>query len=144
MQIRRPIDKLSGVCWLPRLIDKTNHTYKDTLTEDYAFAFCHPKGIDGAFLNFFDLSKEDFLEAVKSSDGDDSKVAEWFLKQPGVSEEKIQQWNTLAPTLGAKDQPMHNTFLWVQKNIVKNCDDPTVDTIFKILDWDEGHYRTGK
>jgi hypothetical protein len=97
MKLRRPTDRLADVCWLPRFIDKARAKLDGTLPDEYIRRFGDSKGMDGTFLRFFGLTKEAFVEAVRTSDGSDLRVAKWFYAQPGVSDQKVEEWNAIAP-----------------------------------------------
>jgi Domain of unknown function (DUF5069) len=136
--LRRPADTLSGVMWLPRFIDKARMHLAGTLPPDYAFAFCHPRGVDGVFLAFFGLEKDDFIEAVKTAGPDDAPVAAWFLRQRGATPDKIAEWNATAPQLGRPGFPMHDVLPWTLRKFYHGPPEHAPDTMFKLLDFDEG------
>jgi hypothetical protein len=139
VKIRRPSDvSIANACWLARFVDKIRCFLNGSLSKDYAIGFCHPKGIDGIFLDFFGLSKDELIEAVRVSGEDDSKIAVWFSSQEGIVKPKIDEWNQLAFNLGKPGFPAHEVMRWGLKNIYVNCKDPKIDSVFKLLDWDEG------
>ncbi len=45
-------------------------------------------------------------------------------------------WNDLFVNFGMEDQPLYEGFKWAKENLYK-CEDPKIDTCFKIQDWDE-------
>jgi hypothetical protein len=52
MQLRRP----SGVCWLPRFIDKACTFLDGTLSQEYALRLGDSRAMDGVFLRHFGLT----------------------------------------------------------------------------------------
>jgi hypothetical protein len=137
MNLRRPNEMLGGCMWLPRFIDKARHHLAGTLAVDFQRAFCSPLGIDGVFFSHFKLTKEEVIAAVER-EGSDEAVAEWFLRRPDSSEERVAAWNALAPNIGKPGFPAHRTFAWGLKNIYIGCTDPRVDSGFTAIAWDEG------
>ena len=109
MNFRSPYQKLAGVMYLARFIDKARFNLKVGLPRDYAIAFCSPHGVDGHFLEHFGLGKKDFLEIVSQCDSDDG-VVEWFQNQPSVCHATLESWNKLAPNLGKPGYPMNRIF----------------------------------
>lgn len=71
-----------------------------TLPPEYLERFGDRRGMDGAFLRFFRLEKDAFVEGVRKSNGSDAAAAKWFYAQPGVTDEKVNDWNRLAPSSG--------------------------------------------
>ena len=79
MKLRPPTDTLAGCVWLPRFVDKVRHHLASTLEPDFVRPFCHPLATDGAFLSHFSLEKDEIIEIVRASNGDDAAVERWFL-----------------------------------------------------------------
>lgn len=139
MKLRRPLDKLAGCVWLPRLIDKTRHHFAGTLDAEYVRPFCHPLATDGVFFEHFQIEKDEFLTVVAESKGDNQYVAAWFTNRPACSPERIESWNTLAPNLGKENYPVRKGFLWVLKHYFGGvAPDPRVDSAFTAIAYDEG------
>lgn len=57
--IRSPYEKLAGCYHLARFTDKIRLHLANELPEDYQFAFCHKKGVDGTNI------KHDLFHCVK-------------------------------------------------------------------------------
>ncbi|WP_447969242.1 DUF5069 domain-containing protein [Nitrospira sp. M1] len=109
-RIRKPTDQLAGCCWLPRFIDKVRLQISGKLPLLYRMTFCSPMGFDGYFLRHFQIRKNDFLKAVQDSGVGEDGIGQWFLAQPGVTEERVAEWNAFAPRLGESGQPGYWTF----------------------------------
>ena len=97
----------------------------------------HERGLDGFFMKHFGLTKEELLEMVIASDHDDARVASWFNALIGDDEEKKRVWNESSVNLGKPGHPMHQTLEWARKKYNSQCTDPSIDSTFKLIDWDE-------
>ena len=136
--IRSPLEKLAGSYHLARFTDKIRLHLAGTLPEDYQRPLFHERGVDGFFMRHFGLTKDELLEAVKTSNGDDNKVAAWFETRIGNDDQKKKNWNELSVNLGKPGQPMHETLAWAKKKYGFQCDDPNIDSVFKTIELDEG------
>ena len=138
INIRSPLEKMAGCYYLGRLTDKIRLELAGQLSEDYRPYLFHRHGADTQFMNYFGLTKEELIEAVRSSDNDDAKMAAWFEQRPGLDEEKRKSWNEVAVNLGKQGYPMFKTLIWAKQNLLPHCPDPSIDTVFKAIEWDEG------
>lgn len=135
--LRRPCEALAGCIWLPRFIDKCSLHFAGTLPPDYLIAFCSPHGIDGIFLDHFDITPADVQSIIRAARTDE-EVARWFCAQPGVTPDKIQLWNELAPNIGKPGHPGEWGFAWARRHFLVACADPRVISGFTAIAWDEG------
>ncbi len=111
-----------------------------TLEPDFVRPFCHPLAADGAFLSHFSLEKDEIIEVVRASNGDDAEVERWFLSRPQHTPEKISAWNQLGPNIGKEGFPVRRGFLWVIKHYYGGvAPDPLVDSAFTAIAFDEGY-----
>jgi hypothetical protein len=138
MKLRRPTDQLAGCVWLPRFIDKARHHLAGTLDPDYVRPFCHPLATDGAFLQHFELDKDEVIGVIRDSAGDDTIVADWFARRPQCRPERIASWNALAPNLGKEGFPVRRGYLWALQHYYGGVADPRVNSIFTVIAYDEG------
>jgi hypothetical protein len=123
--------------WLPRFIDKARHHAAGTLPADFQRAFCSPMGVDGVFFAHFKLTKEEILPAIQR-EGSDEAIGLWFSRRPDSGEDRIRDWNLIAPKIGMPGQPSHRIFVWGLKNLYAGCTDPRVNSGFTAIAWDEG------
>src|SRR5712691_5145313 len=135
--IRSPFEKLAGCYHLARLTDKIRLHLAGNLPEDSQMPLFHERGVDGFFMRHFGLSKEELLQAVTESNHNDNKVAAWFEARIGNDEQKKKSWNELSVNLGKPGQPMHETLEWAKKKYNYPSDDPSLDRVFKAIEWDE-------
>jgi hypothetical protein len=119
--------------WLPRIIAKARLLSAGELPADYASRFCHTSGVDGQFLAFFNLTKDDVL-AIGGHD--DEGVAEWFLSS--VSRKaRIEEWNRIGVNLGRPGFPMAERFPIARATLYRHLADRKIETVFTLLDADE-------
>jgi hypothetical protein len=142
--IRSPLEKLAGCYYLARFTHKIRLDLLGQLSEDYRPYLFHRHGADTQFLNYFGLTKEEMVEAVKTSSDDDTKMAAWFEQRIGLDEPKRNGWNDLAVKLGKQGHPMAKSLAWAKQNLLPHCTDPDVDTVFKAIEWDEGRIPRGQ
>lgn len=135
--LRSPHAQLEGCSHLPRFIDKTRLHLAGKLPAAYATSFCHPRGLDGTFLGHFGLAPEAIVEAIRQR-ADEAEIGRWFAATVADFAARREAWQRVAPRLGLPGEPMHEVFLWAMKNVYPECRDPACDTVFKVLDWDEG------
>ena len=138
IRLRSPFEKLAGCYHLARITDKIRLHLAEALPADYQMPLFHPRGLDGFFIDHFGLTKEELLEMVSASAQDDAKVAAWFDQRINHDEQKKKSWNELSVKLGKPGQPMYETLEWARKKYNSTCTDASIDSTFKLIDWDEG------
>ena len=122
-----PYHKLAGCVWLPRIVGKSRLLAKGQLTDEFAFPFCHPGAVDGQFLAYFQLSRE---QIIATGTMNDEEVNAWFLSLPSVTPESIAAWNELAVNLGRPGYPMEETKARGMATSYKHLADRNFETIF--------------
>ena len=120
--------------WLPRIVAKARLYKSQALPAEYADRFCHPAGVDFQFLFFFSLNQHSLLEA---SDLDDSEFADWFVRQPGVTRGKIDDWNSLAVNLGKNGFPMAERLPIALSTTYKHLNPSGITSVFQAIERDE-------
>lgn len=131
-----PRDRLAGCCWLPRIVAKARALQAGELPADYAARFANPVAVDGHFLYFFGLTKEELLAAVARC-STDPELAAWFCARPGTDAARIEEWNRFAENLGQPGHPMADRFAASLKTIYSHFDPKTVHSIFDLIETDE-------
>jgi len=106
------------------------------LPDSYQKPFCHPAGVDGQFLSFFNISKEEILKICPLSDLD---IQKWFLEQKNTSPERIEKWNLLSINLGKPGYPMSERFEVALSSSYKNIAHLNPKSVFEALEADERH-----
>lgn len=130
-----PREQLAGCIWLPRIIAKARAVKREELPPEYAIRFCHPGGIDGQFLSFFELTREQILQA---SAGNDDDVARWFHSLKSGTMERIAEWNRIALGLGRPGFPMAGRVDAALAGTYKHLSHRKFETVFEVLEADEG------
>jgi len=133
MRLPRPTDRLADCVWLPRIIEKARQLQAEALPEEYAARFCHASGVDGQFMAFFSLKKEELLTVSKRSD---EEVAEWFLSSAD-RKSRIQEWNRIGVNLGRPGFPMAERFPFALSTTYKHLAGQKFETVFQVLEADE-------
>ena len=137
-RLRSPSEKLADTCWLPRFVDKARRFLANELSPEYAGRFCNPRAMDGLFLAHFVIGQEEFMEAVRASDGNDGQVADWFRAQAGVTNESVSNWNREAPKIGAVGQRGHEIFRKLVTERYPDVPYTGVESAFAVIEADEG------
>lgn len=137
MKLRRPQEQIAGCCWLPRLADKARLYLGGRLPFLYRVAFGSRFGVDGHFLRHFNLSCGKLVAGVNRAANDDD-LARWFVSLPGVSPQRIADWNVASANLGV---PGHAGYL--SRQLVKWVRYPRsvgqpVRSLFEAIEQDEG------
>lgn len=135
MQIPGPRDTLADCRWLPRIIAKGRMLRAGTLPPEYAARFGVPDGVDGVFLPFWGVTKDDVIAA---SAGSDEQVAAWFLALPGVSPARIAEWNHLAENLGRPGFPLEARMPVGLATKYRHVAPRKPTCVFEMLEMDEG------
>ena len=137
LNIRSPFQKLAGCYHLARITDKIRLHLAGELPEDYQLPLFHQRGVDGYFMNHFGLGKEELLSMVKASKND-ADVTAWFESRIGNDDQRKNNWNEFSVNLGKPGHPMHEALAWARKKYNSQCTDPSIDSVFLSIEWDEG------
>jgi len=105
------------------------------LPPEYAARFGHPTGIDGQFLAFFQLTKEQILQAGEEND---DQVATWFNTLATATAERVTEWNRIALDLGRPGFPMAGRTETALATTYKHLSPRKFETVFEVLEADEG------
>lgn len=130
-----PRATLAGCVWLPRIVAKVRAQASGVLPAEYGVRLGAPDGVDGQFLGFFGLTREQILQAgVRPDDA----VANWFLGCPGVTAERIAAWNRTAVSLGREGFPMAERLPVALATKYAHLQGRGIQTVFEMLEADEG------
>jgi hypothetical protein len=125
--------------WLARFVDKARLHADGKLSDEFEPFFGHRLATDGAFFEHFDFTAEAAVAAVREDASDDA-MARWFLRLPGVTEERIAAWNELGPKLGKPGEVMERAFAFARRKYYGGQSaDPRVVSVFTGIAWDEGY-----
>ena len=136
-RLPKPADQLAGCLWLPRFAAKVRLHAAGQLGADYAFAFCHPRAIDGRFLAHFGIEKDDAIAAILNT-SQDIELAQWFTSLPKVNAASILAWNAFAPLIGRPGQPGEREFAFMLRRMFPDGGLPVpLASAFEAILWDE-------
>jgi hypothetical protein len=138
MELPPPKAELAGCMWLPRIIAKARLLAAGRLPPDYENRFCHPSGVDGQFLGFFGLSRD---EVALLASRPDEEIARWFTSREPGRPEKIQEWNRLAVNLGRPGFPMADRMPVAMSTTYKHLAHLKYEAVFEVLEADERSAR---
>ena len=127
-----PREQLCGCVWLPRILAKARLFAAGELPEDYAVRFCHPGGVDGQFLAYFGLKKDEILAAASSGE---TGAAEWFSAR--FPRERIDGWNHIATNLGRPGFPLAERLPEALATSYAHLAGRGFSTVFEVLEADE-------
>lgn len=136
-RLPQPTEKLAGCVWLPRFIAKVRLHEAGILDGDYQLAFCHSRGVDGRFLEHFNLDKDDAIRAILGS-ASDAECEQWFTSLPEVTSEHIDAWNEFAPLIGRPGHPGERELAFMLRRIYRGEPPPVaLNSSFEAILWDE-------
>ncbi len=139
-QLRSPSEKLGGLVYLPRLIDKVRLHQAGTLPADYHANL--GKGFDGRCVNFLQVTYDALAERVQQG-GDDAAILAWCFEQGRKpSEEEIEIWNEFLRKRGWNDEATE--ILLKRKKDAGAEGRADIQTMFDYIDFDEGREPAGK
>ncbi|HEV2694333.1 MAG TPA: DUF5069 domain-containing protein [Verrucomicrobiae bacterium] len=132
MPLPPPRAQLANCIWLPRILAKARGIEAGTLPPDYAARFCHPGGVDGAFLNHFNFRREDIVTAAALPDW---QIEAWLLAR--TTPARIAEWNHVAVNLGRSGFPLADRLPIALATSYKHIDPQGKTTVFEVLEADE-------
>ena len=133
-QLRSPYDKVGGIHYLPRMLDKIRlHAAGQLPTEYHANL---GGGFDGRVLTFLWIEYPALVERVKQG-GTDEEILAWaFAQGRQPSPEEIEIWNDFMRKRGWKDESSERLAMRKRESGFDNRHD--IVTFFDYIDLDEG------
>jgi gluconokinase len=132
--MRSPREKVGGICYFGRMIDKIRLHLEDALPEEYNANFGQIRSLDGWLSGFLNLTHRAVVDRVRQG-GTDEEILEWcFVQGFRPNETQIHIWNRFAEKLGWRDSAGATVAR------VKQAVGPAaagVETIFDCLESDE-------
>jgi gluconokinase len=132
--LRSPYDKVEGLVYFGRMLDKIRLHSQSKLPQDYHENL--GKGFDGRCVDFLRVAYSEIVEQVRKG-GSDREILEWcFEKGRKPSDEEIEVWNEFLRKRGWNDE-MSARLVTRKKEIgAENRGD--IQTFFDFIDADEG------
>ncbi len=137
--VRSPADKVGGMVYFGRMLDKIRVHARGELPPDYVPQL--GKGFDRRCSGFLGLEYEDLVARVKDG-GTDEEILEWVLAQGRkLSEIEIEVWNEYLRKCGWNDGITETLNRRKRESGLTNRDD--IQTMFNFIDVDEGREPVG-
>lgn len=132
--LRSPYEKVTNVCYFPRMLDKIRLHLHGELPADY-----QPNlggGFDARCVSFLGVAYEALVERVRAG-GSDEEILEWcFTHGRRPSTEEIEIWNEYMRKRGLRDS---GTAMLRKRLLDGGFDNrPELETFFDFIDADEG------
>jgi len=133
---KSPNDKIGGMMWFPRMLDKIRLHVRGELHPDYHPNLGRGVAMDGRCLNFLRVGFEDLKRRVEQG-GTDEEILDWCY-QTGrrLNEGDLEVWNGFVSKFGWKDHA--TAFLEKRKAESGISHRADIETIPRLIDLDEG------
>ena len=132
---RSPAEKVDGLVYFGRMLDKIRAHAKGELPADWSANL--GKGFDGRCLRFLGLKYEDLVERVLSEDGTDEEILRWALAHGhNRSEDDMALWSEFMRKCGWNDEITPTLERRKRESGLEQRDD--IQTMFQYIDVDEG------
>ncbi len=129
---RSGYDSVSGLVFLPRMLDKARLHAAGRLADDYNLG----KGLDTRLCRLLGLAYED-IAAKAREEADDAAVLEWcYARGRRPSDDEIQYFNAFMTKRGWRDEGSEKLKASKEKRGAAERDD--IQTGFDLQDLDEG------
>lgn len=136
--VRSPAEKMGGVFYFGRMLDKIRLHARDELPEDYQANL--GKGFDAKCCAFLHLNYGEVAERVKKG-ATDAEMLDWaFTAGRRPNDLEITMWNEFMRKFGWRD---HAAEILARRKREAGMEDRTeIETMFQFLDADEGRKVT--
>ena len=132
--IRSPTEKVGGLVYFGRMLDKIRAHARGELPEDDIPQL--GKGFDRRCVGYLGLQYEDLVEKVKAG-GTDEEILEWAYQQGRkLSEIEIEIWNEYLRKCGWNDGTTETLNRRKRESGLTDRDD--IQTMFQYIDFYEG------
>jgi hypothetical protein len=131
--MRSPREKVGGLYYFGRMIDKIRLHLRGELPEEYKPNFGVARALDGLLSQFLNLTHTQIVARV-SEGGTDAEILEWcFANGLRPNETQIRVWNSFAEKIGWRDQAAATV-----ERVRKQTGRIDIATIFDCIDAGEG------
>jgi gluconokinase len=132
--LRSPAERVSGIVYFGRMLDKIRVHAKGELPAEYQPNL--GRGFDGRCIGFLGINYNDLIGRVKEG-GSDEEILDWcFEKGRKPSNEEIEVWNDFMRKRGWNDEAAET--LARRKKESSFSDRAEIQTLFNYIDADEG------
>jgi gluconokinase len=132
--LRSPAEKMGGLVYFGRMLDKIRLHARGELPEDYQPNL--GKGFDAKCCAFLHLDYSDLTERVRQG-ATDAEMLEWAFTAGGrPSEDEITMWNEFMRKFGWRDQAAETLARRKREGGMEKRAE--IETMFQFIDADEG------
>ena len=132
--LRSPSEKIGGLFYFGRMLDKIRLHAKGELPQDYHMNL--GRGFDEKCANFLRINYDELVERVKRG-GTDEDILQWCLESGRKPDENdLHVWNEFMRKRGWNDEV--SEILERRKTEAGMSDRSDVQTAFQFIDADEG------
>jgi hypothetical protein len=132
--LRSPCEKVGGLVYFGRMVDKIRSHAKGELPPDYQANL--GKGFDGSCVRLLQVNYDQLVERVKQG-GTDDEILRWcFSMGQQPSEDEIRVWNEFMRKRGWNDEVSET--LERRKKEAGMAARSEIETMFAFIDADEG------
>jgi gluconokinase len=132
--VRSPAEKLGGLVYFGRMLDKIRVHARGKLPADYQPNL--GKGFDAKCCAFLNVDYDDVVRQVKTGAGDETMIEWAFADGRRPSETEITMWNEFMRKFGWRDEA--SEILERRKREGGMQDRSEIETMFQFIDADEG------
>ncbi len=139
MYPKSPYEKVDGMIYLARMLDKIRLQARGELGSDYHPNLGKRRAADGACCNFLRISYSELRERVLQG-GSDDEVLEWcYSKGRRLNEGDLVIWNGFISKLGWRD--FATSRLEQGKSRLGVSDRTDIETVGDLIDFEEGRIK---
>jgi Domain of unknown function (DUF5069) len=133
--LRSPYEKVGGIFYFGRMLDKIRLHAAGKLPEDFQANL--GKGFDGRITRFLHVDYNALVERVKQG-GSDEEILQWCFEngRKWTNDEELEVWNTFMRKVGWNDDVTPTLQRRLREGGFEGRAD--VQTIFDYIDLDEG------
>ena len=132
--VRSPKEKVGGLVYFGRMLDKIRVHAKGELPEEYQPSL--GKGFDSKCVDFLRIDYAALAERVKEGGGDEEILAWCFERGRKPTEREMHFWNEFMRKCGWNDEISET--LTRRKKECGMADRADIETMFQFIDADEG------
>ena len=132
---RSPRDRVGGLYYFGRMIDKIRCHLRDELPEEYRPNF--GVGLDGMLCGMLNVAHADLIERLRGG-GSDEEILEWcYARGTRLNGVQVHIWNEFARKVGWNDR----TTQFLSKVKAEDgtvAETASLSTAFELIDYREG------
>ena len=132
--VRSPAEKLGGLVYFGRMLDKIRVHARGELPADYQPNL--GKGFDAKCCAFLNVDYDDVVRQTKTGASDETMIEWAFADGRRPSEAEITMWNEFMRKFGCRDEAAE--ILQRRKREAGMQDRSEIETMFQFIDADEG------